>query len=109
MKELTTNQINTVAGAGGDVGREIAQGLGAGAGTYVGGTPGAIVGGIAAGQTYDWASTHTPDPSLSPSGLGERWEVPRLIRTILILSRMPLAQRTLQNVSFLAVKIVPDS
>ncbi|MGV1169454.1 colicin V family bacteriocin [Enterobacter asburiae] len=70
MKELTNAQVNTVAGAGGDVGREIAQGVGAGAGTYLGGTTGAIVGGIAAGQAYDWASTHTPDSSLSPSGLG---------------------------------------
>ncbi|MFJ5852703.1 colicin V family bacteriocin [Enterobacter cancerogenus] len=40
MKILTNSQINTVSGAGGDIGREIAQGLGAGAGTYVGGTPG---------------------------------------------------------------------
>lgn len=70
MKILTNSQINTVSGAGGDIGREIAQGLGAGAGTYVGGTPGAIAGGIAAGQVYDWAAAHTPDPAMSPSGLG---------------------------------------
>jgi hypothetical protein len=57
MKELTNNQLNMTSGAGGDVGREIAQGIGAGA--FVGGTPGAIVGGIAGGQVYDWASTHT--------------------------------------------------
>lgn len=53
MKELTTTQINAVAGAGGDVGRKITHCVGACAGTYVGGTPGAVVGGIAAGQAYD--------------------------------------------------------
>ncbi|MET6778881.1 colicin V family bacteriocin [Klebsiella aerogenes] len=32
--------------------------------------PGAITGGIAGGQVYDWAATKTPDPAMSPSGLG---------------------------------------
>lgn len=70
MKELTNSQLNTVCGAGSGIGREIAQGIGGGAGTFVGGTPGAIVGGIAGGQVYDWASAHTPNPAMSPSGLG---------------------------------------
>ncbi|HBQ1806425.1 colicin V family bacteriocin [Klebsiella aerogenes] len=70
MKELTNKQLGMVSGAGGDIGREIAQGIGAGAGTFVGGTPGAITGGIAGGQVYDWAATKTPDPAMSPSGLG---------------------------------------
>lgn len=70
MKELTNKHLKMVSGAGGDIGREIAQGIGAGAGTFLGGGPGALVGQIAGGQVYDWASTKTPDPAMSPSGLG---------------------------------------
>ncbi|WP_410529560.1 colicin V family bacteriocin (plasmid) [Serratia sp. AXJ-M] len=71
MKELLNDQLGFVSGGDADnIGREIAQGVGIAAGSFLAGTQGGIAGGIAGGQFYDWASTHTPNPAMSPSGLG---------------------------------------
>lgn len=66
------SQINTESGAGGDIGRKLRRDSGLVQVRMSAAHLVAIAGGIAAGQVYDCAATQTPDPALSPSGLGER-------------------------------------
>lgn len=70
MRELSFNELKNISGAGDDTGRDIATAIGGLAGEFVAGPPGAAVGAVAGGAVYDYASTHTPDPAMSPSGLG---------------------------------------
>nr|CCA94748.1 Ent35-MccV [synthetic construct] len=55
---------------GGASGRDIAMAIGTLSGQFVAGGIGAAAGGVAGGAIYDYASTHKPNPAMSPSGLG---------------------------------------
>lgn len=70
MRNLTLNELKSISGAGDDAGRDIATALGGLAGGFVAGPAGAAAGTVAGGAVYDFASTHTANPAMSPSGLG---------------------------------------
>ncbi|EAM4664430.1 colicin [Salmonella enterica] len=69
MRNLSANELKIISGAG-DLGRDTAQVVGGLAGNFVGGPLGAAAGTVAGGAVYDYASTHTAPPAMSPSGLG---------------------------------------
>lgn len=68
MRTLTLNELDSVSG--GASGRDIAMAIGTLSGQFVAGGIGAAAGGVAGGAIYDYASTHKPNPAMSPSGLG---------------------------------------
>lgn len=68
MRNLTLNELDSVSG--GASGRDIAMAIGTLSGQFVAGGIGAAAGGVAGGAIYDYASTHKPNPAMSPSGLG---------------------------------------
>lgn len=70
MRNLTANELIDISGAGDDTGRDIATGIGGLAGDFVAGPVGAAAGAVAGGAVYDYASTATVNPAMSPSGLG---------------------------------------
>nr|BCT74033.1 hypothetical protein [Escherichia coli] len=70
MRTLTLNELDSVSG--GASGRDIAMAIGTLSGQFVAGGIGAAAGGVAGGAIYDYASTHKPNPAMSPSGLGEQ-------------------------------------
>ncbi|HHC4885155.1 TPA: colicin V [Escherichia albertii] len=68
MRTLTLNELDSVSG--GASGRDIAMAIGTLSGQFVAGGIGAAAGSVAGGAIYDYASTHKPNPAMSPSGLG---------------------------------------
>lgn len=65
MRTLTLNELDSVSG--GASGRDIAMAIGTLSGQFVAGGIGAAAGGVAGGAIYDYASTHKPNPAMSPS------------------------------------------
>ncbi|WP_250189209.1 colicin V family bacteriocin, partial [Escherichia coli] len=88
MRTLTLNELDSVSG--GASGRDIAMAIGTLSGQFVAGGVGASAGGVAGGAIYDYASTHKPNPAMSPSGLGgtikQKWICPYISRHLLSLN-----------------------
>lgn len=70
MKELLNFEIGYISGGDGNDGQAELIAIGAAAGTLVSPGIGSIAGAYIGDKVHSWATTHTVDSSMSPSGLG---------------------------------------